>query len=306
MADIIWKEVEKKAIKNVSNLIFNCELNFNMQVITVANDIFDNGNVKVVLLAGPSSSGKTTSCNLLASRLEFLGTKVHRISTDDFFINREDIPYLPNGLQDFDSINAIDLFALQSVIRDIMAGKSVQLPRFDFLQGKSFPDGEIIEMTTADIVIIEGIHAHNPIILAGCDNFDEGVKKIYIAPRRSFNMENGVVLAPDNLRLLRRLIRDYYTRGHSFEKTLRQWDEVLKAEEKYIKPYISYADYHIDSVYDYELIVYKQCIYNKIKNVAFDKLKVIIKCLEDVNSMYIDSIPSTSLLNEFVHMEREE
>lgn len=299
MADIIWKEVEKLAVKNLSALVGSCEYNFDKQIYDIADGIHSDTDVSIILIAGPSASGKTTSCNLLADRLEYLGTKVHRVSTDDFFIDRDKIPYLPSGVRDFDSLNALNLPLMQETVKRLLDYEPVQLPRYDFVEGKSYMDGEKIEMSPTDFVIIEGIHALNPIVLAGCVATEGRIKKISIAPRRSFIMENGEVLRPDELRLLRRSIRDYYTRNHSFEATLKQWSEVRAAEEKYITPYAVGADYFIDSVYEYELIVYKQCIYDKIKDTYFDQLKKIRRALADVNSMHIGSIPTTSLLNEF-------
>lgn len=301
MSDVIWRDVEALAVKNVSVLVVNCEYNFSRQIYDIADDVYKSRDVNLLLLAGPSASGKTTSCNLLAERLEYLGVKVHRISTDDYYLNRDEAALLPSGLRDYDSIFSINIARLQQDIQSLMNYRPVTLPRFDFLTGKTHDDGRYIDMQPQDVVIIEGIHALNPMLLDWCGNVCNRVKKISIAPRRSFRMEGGTVLVPDDLRLLRRLIRDYYTRGYSFETTLKQWSEVLAAEVKYITPYMGDADYKIDSVYDYELIVYKQCIYPHIKDTPITALQNIRRALGEVNSMRIDTIPETSLLNEFVH-----
>lgn len=300
MSDIIWKNVEKLAVQNVSALVVNCEHNFNRQIYAVADDIFDKSEVSLVLIAGPSASGKTTSADLLAERLEARGIKTHRVSTDDYFIDKDKIPVLSSGLKDYDSLRAVNVPLLQQHIQTILNYGKITLPRFDFLKGKSFPDGDIVDCGPEDVVIIEGIHALNPAIISWRGDVNARIKKISIAPRRSFIMESGIKLIPDELRLLRRLIRDFYTRGYSFEETLKQWSEVKEAENVYILPYVGLADYKIDSVYDYELIVYKQCIYSRLKDTHLEALQIIRKALAEVNGMRIETIPKNSLLNEFV------
>lgn len=301
MSEILWKEVEKLAVHNVSALVVNCENVFDAQIYAVADELLNQKKVSLVLIAGPSASGKTTSANLLGERLQNFGVKVHRLSTDDYFLDKDTIPLLPGGLRDFDNIRSINIPLLQQHISQLLNYNTVVAPRFDFFEGKGYPDGEVVQMEKTDIVILEGIHALNPVLTSWCDDVTERIKKISIAPRRSFRMESGQLLQPDEIRLLRRLIRDFYTRGYTFEDTVKQWAEVRNAEIKYIQPYVGDADYKIDSVYDYELIVYKQCIFNKIKDTHITELQGIRKALAEVNSMIIDTIPSGSLLNEFVH-----
>lgn len=307
MESIIWKDIEKMAEKNIAQLIFNSELSFDMQIHNIATDIYKANKVKMVLIAGPSASGKTTTCNMLAGRLEYMGVKVHHLSTDDFFLDRDDIAYLPSGLQDFDSINSLNTPLLQKTLVDILDNKIVSVPEYDFINGKCVLDRRTIEMTNHDIVIVEGIHAHNPIILSAMDNsiYENSIIKVYISPNRNYRMPNGEILEPSELRLLRRLIRDYCHRGHGIEKTLVQWKEVLNAEELYIKPYIPYANYIIDSSYEYELIVYKECIYDVIKKSALDRIQLLKRVLSQVVSRKIEKIPKTSLLNEFAYIIEE-
>ena len=300
MADVLWSEVAKSARRNIAALVFNCELNFDHQIYQIADKVYDDKRIKLILLAGPSASGKTTSCDLLADRLEYLGVKTHRISTDDFFLDRDDTPRLPNGMFDFDSPNAINVYALQQSLAKLVRGETVQLPRFDFLAGKSFPDGRIVEMNGAnDIIILEGIHALNPLMLAGFDYAPSEIRRISIAPRRNFRMESGRVLSPNELRLIRRTIRDHYTRGNDPEQTAKQWAEVLKSEKEYIYPYFDDVDWSIDSVHEYELILYKLCLGNLLDDVHCDAYDNIRHVLDEIITMPISSIPTTSLLNEF-------
>ncbi|HAE89155.1 MAG TPA: AAA family ATPase, partial [Clostridiales bacterium] len=137
---IVWSDMEALAKKHLSSLIYNSEYNFDSQVIRIADKIYAEKAVKMILIAGPSASGKTTFANLLADRLEFRGVKVHRISTDDFFIDRDKIEVLPNGLLDMDSLNAMDVKLLTFTIESLLEGNRVVIPRFDFVEGKRAGD----------------------------------------------------------------------------------------------------------------------------------------------------------------------
>jgi len=296
---INWNTVESLAKKNIGALVFNSELSFNLQIETAAKQIYDNKNIRLVLVAGPSASGKTTFSSLLAERLVFKGMNVHGISLDDFFYNREDIELLPSGVKDFDSPKALDMKTLRAVIYGILHGEAVEIPQFDFSIGCRKSETKIMYIGKGDIVIIEGIHALNPLLF---ENFevDGHVYRISIAPRREFELSGDIKIIPDDLRLLRRLIRDYYTRGHGLEATVRQWKEVIAAEKRYVLPYLDSADSLVDSVYDYELIIYKRCFFDKLASQDIKGLEVLKAALNEVAELPIPSIPSSSLINEFV------
>ncbi|HCU56192.1 MAG TPA: hypothetical protein DIC18_02520 [Clostridiales bacterium] len=297
---INWAQMEVLAKKHLASLIYNSEYNFDSQVIRIADKIFAERSVKMIMIAGPSASGKTTFSNLLANRLEFRGVKVHRISTDDFFIDRDKIPVLPSGLLDLDSLNAMDVNFLSFTLQSLLEGKSAVIPRFDFLEGKRAGDTREITPEKEDIIIVEGIHALNPVVLGNGGKRDDRIVGIYITPRRDFALPSGRTIAPVELRLLRRILRDFYSRGYSLENTLTQWDEVLRAEKENIYPYVHRADYTVDSVYDYELLVYKRCLGNSLDafpNKWTDNIREVLKEVSDIPNI---TIPSTSLLNEFI------
>ncbi|NCA66702.1 MAG: hypothetical protein EOM87_01410 [Clostridia bacterium] len=296
---IKWKNIEDLANKNIASLVFNSELNFNLQVHTIADVIYNNKNIKLVLIAGPSASGKTTFANLLSERLVFLGANVHRISLDDFFFNRDDIEFLPSGVRDFDSPKALDMNALRNVLQGIINGDAVEIPQFDFATGTRGKASNILYTEQEDVVIIEGIHALNPLLFEGFNPKCQ-VHKIAIAPRRNFSMPDNRKIAPNDLRLLRRLIRDYFTRGHTLQATVAQWKEVLLAEKQYVLPYLEAADSLVDSVYEYELIIYKHCFYNKLASSEVKGLEELKAALATVADFEIPSIPFSSLINEFV------
>ncbi len=296
---IKWKSIEDLAKKDIATLVFNSELNFNMQVHNIADSVCSNKSIKLVLVAGPSASGKTTFSNLLAERLMFKGINVQRISLDDFFYNREDIEFLPSGLRDYDSLKALDMNTLRAVLHGILAGEAVEIPQFDFTIGRRCKETSIMYVQSDDVVIIEGIHALNPVLF---DNLTVNghVLRISIAPRREFCMPGNKKISPNDLRLLRRMIRDYYTRGHDVEDTARQWKEVLLAEQKYVLPFMENAHFLVDSVYDYELFVYKHCFYEKLAKNEVAAISELREALGAVADISVPSIPSSSLINEFV------
>lgn len=297
---INWAYMESLAKKHLSSLIYNSEYNFDSQVIKIADKIYAEKSVKMIMIAGPSASGKTTFANLLADRLEFRGVKVHRISTDDFFIDRDKLPVLPSGLLDFDSLAAMDVKLLAYTIESILEGRKAVIPRFDFIEGVRAGDTREIVPEGADITIVEGIHALNPVVLGKYGMNGDEVVGIYITPRRDFLLPSGRTIAPVELRLLRRILRDHYSRGHSLEGTLTQWDEVLKAERVNIYPYVHRASFTVDSVYDYELLVYKRCLGDSLDACPSkwtDNIREVLKEVSDIPNM---TIPTTSLLNEFI------
>lgn len=297
---INWSTVETLAKKHLSGLIYNSEFNFDAQVIKIADKIYSERSTKMILIAGPSASGKTTFANLLADRLEYSGVKVHRISTDDFFIDRDKIEVLPNGLLDMDSLNAMDVKLLTYTIESILEGRRVVVPRFDFIAGCRAGDTREIFAEDTDITIVEGIHALNPVILGKYAIHDDRIMGVYISPRRDFCLPSGRTIAPVELRLLRRILRDHYSRGHSLEATLSQWGEVLKAERINIYPYVHLASFTVDSVYDYELLVYKRCLGDSLDKYPSQWTDNIREVLKEVSLIPDMTIPETSLLNEFI------
>lgn len=298
MQKVVWSDIERAARKNIAELIFRCEKYFSRQVEAVAEDIYAKNDIKAVFVAGPSSSGKTTFSRLLNEELQKRGLKVHYMGTDDFFIDRARVPFLSSGVRDFDSPVAIDTELLKECIGGILRSEWVEVPEYDFLTGRRKEEKTLLKLHDQDVVIVEGIHALNPNVVGIYD--DSVVAKVSIKPRKTFFMPSGRRLSPDELRLLRRTIRDYHTRGYGLAETAAQWAEVLRAEQTYIDPYTEYADYFVDSAFDYELFLYKQCVgdaFDKCAVHEYDNIKMV---LAEVTNMPIDAIPSASLLNEFV------
>ena len=297
MDKLNWNDIDKMAQYDFAQLVFDAETAFDHQVDRVARQLYEVPELRVAMIAGPSSSGKTTFCNLLAEQLEHYGCRAHRVSLDDFFIDRDRVPFLPSGVRDFDSLAALDMAGIHSVIRGIMKDEWVELPHYDFITGKSQPNASIMRLHPEDIVLIEGIHALNPLLVEGEDL--SRICRISIKPRRAYVMPSGTELLPDEVRLIRRTIRDYYTRGHSLEATFKQWTEVCRAESMYITPFLGQADYDIDSGFIYELFVYKHCLGRIMDDCTLEAFANIKQAMSEVRDVPMVHIPTTSLLNEF-------
>lgn len=298
MQDIIWKDVEQEAKKDLARVIFRCEQQFDRQVVGLAQQLFAMNEMRVILVAGPSSSGKTTFSHLLCEQLEKLGIKTHYVGMDDFFIDRAKVPFLPSGLRDYDSLVAIDIDLFRQVLGGVLNAEWVEVPQYDFITGTRKKEKQLLRLHEQDIVVVEGIHALNPVLLDGLDT--TRICRVGIMPRRTFVMPNGSLLMPDDLRLLRRTIRDYYTRAHSFSDTAKQWVEVCAAEAIHIRPFMSKADFNVDSSYDYELFLYKHCLKDMMDKCALPAFFNIREALSQIRDIPMTQIPATSLLNEFV------
>ena len=261
-----------------------------------------NSKIRIVLIAGPSSSGKTTSCAKLAVYLHSFGLTPKMISMDNFFKDRVDTPKKANGEYDFECLEAIDLKLFNKTIRELLEGKTVKMPEFDFYSGeKKFKK----EMTLAptDILLIEGIHALNPKLLSDIDK--QYKYKIYISPLTAVNIDrDNRVYMTDN-RLLRRMIRDSRTRGYNVSDTLKLWKDVREGEEKYIFPYQDEADFVFDTALIYEFCLLKTYVMPLLYSVKRDDPNYsealrLMKVLNVFLPIPSEAVPADSILREFI------
>lgn len=273
------------------------------EIGAIAQSILADKNIRIVLIAGPSSSGKTTFANRLSRKFHENGEKTLRVSIDDYYKNRDQVPCDEHGEQDFETLEAIDTAKLEQDITDLIAGKEVSLPVFDFVSGKRKEQG-IWTKIDDDIIIIEGIHGLNDKLLRGVDR---SVKyKIFIAPLTALNFDRRSVVLPEDLRLLRRLTRDKRTRGFSFSDTFSMWKRVRKGEYKYILPYQETADVMFNSTLVYEPLVLKKYCYEELKSIpktdeGYVRAQSMLKFLNYFLSLNNErSIPKGSLLREFI------
>ncbi len=270
----------------------------------VADMVCQRG-AKAVMLAGPSSSGKTTSGNRLATQLRVHGKKPILMSLDDYYIDRDLIPPGPDGKRDFEHINTLDTDLFAQHLQQLMAGQEVELPVFNFKRGCREWVGHKLRLHADSVIIVEGLHALNPVLLP--QNLDSNlVFRMFVSPLLPLNLDDHNRIPTSYLRLLRRIVRDYESRGTSVQRTMDMWDSVRRGEKKWIFPYQEQADVIFNSSTLYELAVLKKHIFPLLTAVqpedeCYDDVRGIVKILNYVLEADVDDeIPPTSLVREFI------
>ncbi len=285
-------------------LIMMCELLHEKEISKIADDITSKGTVKLVLCAGPSSSGKTTFSKRLSLQLKVNGFEPYPISLDDYFVERDKTPIGPDGKPDFESIGALDLELFSKNMNDIFSGKTVELPKFNFKTGKREYKGDVVKPSDKTILVVEGIHGLNPLMTK---NFDPSlVYKIYVSALTQTSLDEDNRIPTTDVRIIRRMIRDYNFRGHSALMTLQMWPSVRMGEEKNIFPYQEEADVMFNSALPYELAVLKNFAMPLLLQVdnstpEYSQARRLIRFLDYFLPIIdFDVIPSTSIIREFI------
>ncbi len=267
-------------------------------------DIIKENNKRVILIAAPSSSGKTSFAHRLSIQLKVNNLHPVPISLDDYFVNREDTPLDEFGNYDFESIYAIDLDLFNSDLEKLLKGEEIKLPKFNFKTGKREFSGKTLKIDKDQPIILEGIHALNPMLTKSIDEKDKF--KIYISVLTQINLDNHNRIPTTDLRLIRRIVRDYNFRGYSAEKTILNWDSVRRGEDKNIFPYQEEADIMFNSACLYELAIlkkYAKPLLEEIKddNEAFIESNRVLKFLQYFVELDDElDIPPTSIIREFI------
>ena len=269
----------------------------------IAETIVKKGNVKFVLIAGPSSSGKTTFSHRLSIQLRTYGKIPHPIALDDYFVNRELTPRDENGDYNFECLEAIDVKQFNEDMERLLRGERVELPTFNFKTGKREYHGRYKQLGEEDILVIEGIHGLNPETTYSLP--DESKFKIYISALTSLNLDEHNRIPTTDGRLLRRMVRDARTRGASARRTIEMWPSVRRGEENYIFPFQEEADEMFNSVLIYELSVLKQYAEPLLYSIEpgepeYYEAKRLLKFLEYVQGIDSQNVPSNSICREFI------
>ncbi|MBP7278077.1 MAG: nucleoside kinase [Sedimentibacter sp.] len=297
--------LNKKIVNNeIYDMIRINEALHEKKIAYIADEITNDKNIKIVLIAGPSSSGKTTLAQRLSIQLRVNGKKTYAVSLDDYFVDRHLTPKNEKGEFDFETIKALDLDLFNEQLIDLMAGEEVQIPVYNFKEGSREYSREPVRLTNDHIIIIEGIHGLNDELTANIPQVNKF--KIYISALIQLNIDRHNRISTSDLRLLRRIVRDYTHRGNNAIKTMELWDNVIKGTEKYIFPYQENADAIFNSALVYELCVLKKyaepiimeidedsCFYSERQRLL--KFLSYFLPIEDESA-----IPNTSILREFI------
>lgn len=273
------------------------------KIAKITEEIASRKGVKLVLLAGPSSSGKTTSCKRLSIQLAVNGLKPLQISLDDYFVDREKTPKDASGEYDYESIYALDLDLINEQFNALFRGEEVELPKYDFQSGKSKKSGNKLKMNDNNVLVVEGIHALNPELTAHIPQ--EQIFRVYASALTTILLDNHNYIPTTDNRLLRRIIRDYKYRGVSAQETIHRWPSVRAGENKWIFPFQENADAMLNTAMLYELAVIKTQAEPLLQQVPenceeYAEAYRLLKFLKYFKGIPYNNLPPTSLLREFL------
>ena len=288
---------------NVDDIVLLSENIQNNSLFKISETIYNNKKLKLILLAGPSSSGKTTTSKKLELFLKGFGLNPIAISIDNYFVDRDKTPRLPDGSYDFESLNSINVELFNKNLKDLLNGKEVTLPVYNFITGKSELSDESIKLGEKEILIVEGLHALNEELTYSIDKKNK--YKIYLCPLTVLSLDNHNRIRTTDNRLLRRIVRDNRTRGYSASDTLSTWSKVREGEEKYVFPFQDEADVIFNTSLIYELGVLKTyaepLLYSVEESDPMYKEAVrLLNLLKNILPISNDYIPVDSIVREFI------
>lgn len=288
---------------DVQELVLVQEALQEKKIAEIASEIADRKDIKFVLIAGPSSSGKTTFSHRLSIQLRANGLRPRPLAVDNYFVEREENPRDENGEYDFECLEAVDVELFNRQMRELLEGKEVLIPHFNFVNGHKEYDGPTMKLGATDVLVIEGIHCLNPKLTK--ELADENKFKIYISALTQLNIDEHNRIPSTDGRFLRRIVRDARTRGSNAQRTIRMWESVRRGEEKNIFPYQEEADRMFNSALVYELAVLKPYVERLLFAIDRDcpeylEAKRLLKFLDYFVGIGSENIPMNSLLREFV------
>ncbi|MEG0546306.1 MAG: nucleoside kinase [Oscillospiraceae bacterium] len=285
-------------------LIERSETRYKNIISDISKKVSEDVGREIIMLAGPSASGKTTTANKLAKSFTELGMKTYVVSLDDFYLDRDDLPFDEEGQHDYETVFALDLPLIAKTLNSLLRGEATRLPVFDFKCGKRSDEFNEITLDKNDAIIVEGLHALNPIITEDLPN--DRLLKIYISVSSRIYDENGkIILNKRNIRFIRRMVRDYKFRASSVQNTYELWDGVRSGEDKYLFPYKKNADMTINSIHLSEPCVFNDIAIKMLSEAdlkpdrAADAQKLLFS-LRKIKSIPSTLVPKNSLLREFL------
>lgn len=293
------------AVKNSPHeLVRQMEAQYKKRVDEIADFVMSVGKGrKLVMMAGPSGSGKTTTANMIVNRVQAAGAGAVCISLDEFFKGEGKAPLLPNGIYDYESVDALDIPLMQECLAQLLTEGRCMMPHFDFAAKRPAPQRMLLEVGENDVIIVEGIHALNPVVTDCLP--DDRMVKIYISVKQGIMEGDYEVISAHDIRFLRRLVRDYQFRSSLPDRTFSMWPQVERGERLYIEPYKRMATVTINSIHIYEVNVIAETAIRLLKKIdpssPYDKkAKAYINQLKLFNPLDSALVPKDSLLREFI------
>jgi len=298
------EQINDGAVNDPANMVDEVEEGYRESLRNVARNISERKKrARIVMLSGPSSSGKTTTAHLLRDYLEGFGIHATIISLDDFYLGRDRTPRLPDGTLDFETIEALDAGKVIECLSNVIATGKFSVPHYSFALGRADGEDARYEIAPEDMVIVEGIHGLNPLFTRGLP--ENSFVKLYVSVKQQIKDANGEVLSPMSLRLIRRIVRDIKFRSSTAERTLSMWPQVIEGENRYIRPYRIWADYTVNSIHIYEPCVLRTVAIPLLRAIEIDSL--YYKKARDLESRLmrfepVDPalVPDGSMLREFL------
>jgi len=298
-------DINEMAVEAPRELIDYCESQYRDNIQDIADYLAaQRKKYRVIMLSGPSASGKTTTSKILSELLGGHGIKTEIISLDNFYLGRGQAPKLENGEYDYESVHALDLPLMEETLTALIKTGQCQMPIFDFPAGKPSTDKTPIALGEDDVAIVEGIHALNPLIADPLPQ--DRLLRMYISVKQGIRNEREEdVLTAQDIRLLRRTVRDYAFRASSVENTFTMWEQVMRGEIEYIQPYKWNADITINSVHMYEPCIMAEGIQKLLEEVTadsrfYEKAQRLLGALEQFHPIPQAMVPENSLLKEFI------
>ncbi len=280
------------------------EQRYNRKIDAVASKVCETEESEIIMIAGPSSAGKTTTAKKLRISLEKRGIGSYTVSLDDFYLDNKDAPRFPDGSPDFETVHCLDIKCFQEKMKELLETGEADLPQFDFLEGKRKEKYNHIKLNPSDVIIVEGLHALNPIITDKLPK--DRLLKVYInVSSRIYDKNGDIVLNKRNMRFIRRLVRDYKFRGSDVQKTYKLWIGVCYGEDTYLFPYKDNADIKINTIHLYETCVLREDAIKLLGRVNkesefYKDSQRLIRSLMKFPIINPDKVPDDSLLREFL------
>ena len=303
-------EINDLAVNDAQALVERSENYYNTQLDTVVDTIKNSdGAYQIILICGPSASGKTTAAHKLKDRLIANGIGSSVVSMDNFFKGIKFYPLRPNGKPDMEAVETMDLDLMNRCMGELIEKGRAKFPIFNFEKQEKEEDAHEIVLNNNDVLILEGIHALNPDILKGIPQ--EKVFRMYISVRTKFMNGSNCILRPNEIRLIRRMVRDYLFRDYSAVHTIEYWNHVIKSEKTNIDPYRDDVEFKMDTTIDYEVCCWHKLLHNKIDDFImedieeYESMRKITDGLLKFHELDTDLIPKDSLLREFIGESRQ-